>query len=62
MVLLHLAVEKGKVGIVQKLVDAGADITARDISGKTALELARDRGLTEIVRVFVTEEKRRKAA
>lgn len=39
---LHLAVEKNQLQVVQFLIDEGADLDARDVYGRTPLELAED--------------------
>ena len=39
---LHLAVEKNHLQVVQFLIDKGADLDARDVYGRTPLELAEE--------------------
>jgi ankyrin repeat protein len=49
---LHRVLEGGREGnpdVARLLLDYGADVQARDLSGRTAFELARDRGQHEIV-------------
>jgi hypothetical protein len=41
MTPLHFAAFNARLDIVQFLVEAGADVTARTCDGKTALDLAR---------------------
>ena len=45
---------------VQALLEAGADIAPRGLDGETALGLARKRGDTEVVRLLLEAERRRK--
>jgi len=56
---LHWATYYGRAGIVRLLVEAGSDLTARAdrffvFSGGTALEIAREKGLTDIA-LIITE-------
>jgi ankyrin repeat protein len=37
---MHLVVESGRFRLARRLVEAGADVTARDENGKTPLEVA----------------------
>lgn len=46
--VLHEAVEKGSLTIVETLLKAGADPERTDHEGKTPLDLAREKGLTDI--------------
>jgi uncharacterized protein len=46
---LHEAAEKGFTDVVRLLCSRGADVVARDHEGKTALQIAGERGHTEIV-------------
>jgi ankyrin repeat protein len=41
---LHLASRKGHMKVACKLIERGADLTARDDNGQTPLHLALDRG------------------
>jgi len=56
MTPLHLAAQVGSAEIVQILLPAWwrlrADIAARDGAGKTALQLAEERGDTEVLKVL----------
>ncbi len=47
-----LAADEGHVNNVRVLILAGADINARDKSGKTALEYAQENGHRVIVRLL----------
>ncbi len=49
--LLHWAVAVGNTGTITALIDAGADLAAQDSGGRTAREIARDRG-TEALEAF----------
>jgi hypothetical protein len=49
---IHTAAEKGRTDIVRLLVDRGADRSVVNHEGKTALEIARERGHDEIVKVL----------
>ena len=42
---LHKAVEYGKTGVVELLLEAGADVTLKDGRGRTAAEIGREKGL-----------------
>jgi ankyrin repeat protein len=53
---LHLAVYGNRLEAVKALVAAGADTGARTQDGKTALDLARQRGYREIVGYLETRE------
>jgi hypothetical protein len=46
---IHAAANKGHAEVVKLLCSRGADWRARDNKGKTALDIARERGDTEIV-------------
>lgn len=46
---IHEATEKGFTEVVQLLCSRGADPLARNHEGKTALQIARERGLADIV-------------
>ncbi len=45
---LHLAVEKNQLQVVQFLIDEGADLDARDVHGRTPLELAEDQASDDL--------------
>lgn len=47
---LHLAVQNGHLELVDTLLAAGADITAKDSNGKTALDIAVVKGIDEGLR------------
>ena len=49
---IHEAAEKGFTDIVSLLCSRGADTSAKDHEGKTALEIARERGHSKIVNVL----------
>jgi len=49
---LHSAVERGQADIVELLVAKGADVTAKDRQGRTALTIAERKGHTEIVELL----------
>lgn len=51
---LVLAADRGRVQVVRDLLDAGADIQARDENGRNALAAARQQHRTEIVRLLRT--------
>jgi ankyrin repeat protein len=42
---LHKAVEYGHAGVVDILLDAGADVTLKDANGRTAADIARGKGM-----------------
>ena len=46
---LHHAADNGRLAIAKRLLEGGADVTLRDIIGKTALDRARERGKSEVV-------------
>ena len=50
---LHIAVSNGRVNVVEVLIDAGADIEAKDVKGLTPLHYACDAGKLEIVQMLV---------
>ncbi len=49
---IHIAADKGFADIVRLLLARGADISAREHSGRTALQIARERNHTEIVTIL----------
>jgi ankyrin repeat protein len=49
---IHGAAEKGHVEVAKLLIEAGADVDAQAANGKTALEIAREGGNTEIVKLL----------
>ena len=56
---LHNAAGKGFEGISRLLVEAGADLHVRADRGKSALDLAREKGHMEVVRAIQMELQRR---
>lgn len=44
--------------IIQLLLERGADVTVKDENGKTALEIAKERKLTDVVRILETHRTR----
>ena len=46
---LHRAAYSGYLASATRLLEGGADLTLRDKSGKTALDLARSMGHSEVV-------------
>jgi len=53
---IHEAVEKGRAAVVSLLCSRGADVSARNDAGKTALDLAVERGHSEVVRILQEHE------
>jgi ankyrin repeat protein len=49
---LHLAAEQGRVEIVHVLLQNGADVSMKDDRGRTALQVASDRGHAEVVKLL----------
>ena len=49
---LHLACEEGALDVVEVLLEAGADVAARDGAGRTPLDVARTLGMERIVEVL----------
>ena len=47
-----LAAARGNAGLVRLLLDAGADVKARDEAGKTALDFALARERTEVAQLL----------
>jgi len=50
--VLHEAVEKNAISIGEALLAAGADPTRKDHEGRTSLEIAREKGHTEILKLL----------
>jgi hypothetical protein len=50
--VLHEAVEKNSPQIVEALLEAGADFKRTDHEGKTALDIAREKGFSEIAKIL----------
>ena len=46
---LHFAAWKGYLAIATRLLEGGADLTLRDKNGRTALDVARSYGKSEVV-------------
>lgn len=46
--MLHHAVERGRLEVIQYLLKRGADIIRADNKGQTALDIAREKGHEEI--------------
>ena len=46
---LHWAAYYGRLAIATRLLEGGADLTLRDKDGKTALDIARSQGHSEVV-------------
>jgi ankyrin repeat protein len=53
MTPLHFAARGGNEGVVQLLVDAGADIDAKTVAGKTALALAEEEGHPKVMDILL---------
>jgi len=49
---LHLAAGWGRVDVVKLLLEHGADKTAKNKHGRTALELAKEAGFEEVVKAL----------
>jgi ankyrin repeat protein len=49
---LHLCVEGGYLAAAQVLMDAGANIMARDVSGRTPRDMARKMGQKELEKIL----------
>ena len=49
---LHRAATRGHANIVEILLARGADTNAKDHRGRTALDLAEDRGRTEVANLL----------
>ena len=49
---LHYAVDRGNIGVVRLLVASGADVSIIDNLNKKALDIAQEKGLTEIARIL----------
>ncbi len=46
---MHYAADFGRLAIAKRLLEGGADATLRTIGGKTAIDLARETGKSEVV-------------
>lgn len=51
--LIHLATNAGEIGIIQSLIDSGANINARNNDKETALHIAASLGHLEICRILL---------
>ena len=51
----HYAASKGRVEVLRKLRDAGADCDARDSTGATPCHRAASTGMTDIIEFLITE-------
>ena len=51
---LHVASQQGHLGLVQLLLDHGADVFARSNEGRTALHMASEHGDPEILRFLIS--------
>jgi ankyrin repeat protein len=49
---LHTAAEKGFAEITRLLLTAGADPSARDHNGKTALQIAKRKGHSQVIEIL----------
>ena len=49
---IHEAAEEGQIETVKALLVAGADTEARNKCGETPLDIARERGKTEVVEIL----------
>jgi hypothetical protein len=56
---LHEAAYRGITEMVKLLLAAGADISVRDVNGRTALDLARQHGHTGVVNAIISESMNR---
>jgi ankyrin repeat protein len=45
---LHVAAYNGRIGVVRLLVSKGADVKAHDEHGRTAEQIATERGFKEV--------------
>lgn len=50
--LFFAAIELGRLNAVTKLIDAGADLSVKNVLGQTALQMAKETGKGEIVQVL----------
>ena len=50
---LHDIAWDGQAGLAKVLIDAGADVNAKDSDGDTPLQLAAFRGRTDIVKLLI---------
>jgi hypothetical protein len=53
---LHLAAESGASGAVKALLDAGADVNAKDLQGKTPMDLAYDEAVKDALKMRGVDE------
>ena len=51
--LLHIAAEAGNLKVIEKLLEKGVDINAKDEDGKTALHIAAERGHLNAVKLLI---------
>jgi len=58
---IHEATSKGYTDVVRVLCDRGADTSARDHQGKTALQIARKRGHKDIIHILERYERTTRA-
>ncbi|KAI8497126.1 Unconventional myosin-XVI [Branchiostoma belcheri] len=50
---LHLASRNGQTGVVELLIQHGADVGARDLNGRTAIHVASEDGQTGVVELLI---------
>lgn len=50
---LHIACSKGRIRIVECLVNNGAELDAKNIDGKTPLQFALEKGRTKVIKYLV---------
>ena len=49
---LHISIFSERVRIIKKLIHKGSDLNAKDFTGRTALDIAKENNLTNIVRML----------